>query len=31
MLTTPEAHAAVIDREEKKWSSLIKSVGIKPE
>jgi len=31
MPTTPEEHAAVIDREEKKWSSLIKSVGIKPE
>jgi tripartite-type tricarboxylate transporter receptor subunit TctC len=31
MPTTPEEHAAVIDREEKKWSSLIKAVGIKPE
>ena len=27
--TTPEEHAAVIDREEKKWSTLIKSAGVK--
>ena len=31
MPTTPEEHAAVIDREETKWSALIKSIGIKPE
>jgi tripartite-type tricarboxylate transporter receptor subunit TctC len=30
MPTTPEEHAAAIDREEKKWAALIKSVGIKP-
>ena len=30
MPTTPEEHAAVIDREEKKWAALIASVGIKP-
>jgi len=29
--TTPEEHAAVIDREEIKWSALIKSMGIKAE
>lgn len=29
--TTPEEHAAVIDREETKWSTLIKSIGIQPE
>ena len=29
--TTPEEHAAIIDREETKWSALIKSIGIKPE
>jgi tripartite-type tricarboxylate transporter receptor subunit TctC len=29
--TTPEEHAAVIDREESKWSALIHSVGLKPE
>jgi tripartite-type tricarboxylate transporter receptor subunit TctC len=29
--TTPEEHAAVIDREEIKWSALIKSMGIKPQ
>ena len=27
----PEEHAAVIDREETKWSALIKSIGLKPE
>jgi tripartite-type tricarboxylate transporter receptor subunit TctC len=27
MPTTPEEHAAVIDREETKWSTLIKSIG----
>lgn len=31
MPTTPEEHAAVIDREETKWSTLIKSAGIKAE
>jgi tripartite-type tricarboxylate transporter receptor subunit TctC len=31
MPTTPEEHAAVIDREETKWSSLIKSIGLKAE
>ena len=31
MPTTPEEHAAVIDREESKWSVLIKSIGLKPE
>jgi tripartite-type tricarboxylate transporter receptor subunit TctC len=31
MPTTPEQHAAVIDREETKWSTLIKSIGIKPQ
>ena len=29
--TTPEEHAALIDREETKWSTLIKSIGIKAE
>lgn len=28
MPTTPEEHAAVIDREETKWSAIIKSAGI---
>ena len=28
MPTTPEEHAAVIDREETKWSALIRSAGI---
>jgi len=27
--TTPEQHAAVIDREATKWSAIIKSAGIK--
>ena len=31
MPTSPEEHAAVIDREETKWSALIKSVGLKAE
>jgi tripartite-type tricarboxylate transporter receptor subunit TctC len=31
MPTTPEEHAAVIDREETKWSTLIKSTGLKAE
>ena len=31
MPTTPEEHAAVIDREETKWSTLIRSVGLKAE
>ena len=29
--TTPEEHAAVIDREETKWSAVIHSAGLKPE
>jgi tripartite-type tricarboxylate transporter receptor subunit TctC len=29
--TTPAEHAAIIDREETKWSALIKSAGIKAE
>lgn len=28
---TPEEHAAIIDREETKWSALIKSAGVKAE
>lgn len=31
MPTTPEEHAAVIDREETKWSTLIKAIGLQPE
>ncbi len=31
MPTTPEEHAAVIDREESKWSALIHAVGLQPE
>jgi tripartite-type tricarboxylate transporter receptor subunit TctC len=31
MPTTPEEHAAVIDREETKWSALIRAAGIKAE
>jgi tripartite-type tricarboxylate transporter receptor subunit TctC len=31
MPTTSEEHAAVIDREETKWSTLIKSIGLKAE
>jgi tripartite-type tricarboxylate transporter receptor subunit TctC len=31
MPTTPEEHAAIIDREETKWSALIKSAGLKAE
>lgn len=31
MPTTPEEHAAVIDREESKWSAIIRSAGIKAE
>jgi len=31
MPTTPDEHAVVIDREETKWSTLIKSIGLKPE
>jgi tripartite-type tricarboxylate transporter receptor subunit TctC len=31
MPTSPEEHGAVIDREETKWSTLIKSVGLKAE
>jgi tripartite-type tricarboxylate transporter receptor subunit TctC len=31
MATTPEEHVALIDREESKWSVLIKSIGLKPE
>ena len=28
---TPEEHAAIIDAEETKWSTLIKSIGLKAE
>ena len=28
---TPEAYAAIIDRELTMWSDLVKTVGIKPE
>jgi tripartite-type tricarboxylate transporter receptor subunit TctC len=31
MPTTPDEHAAVIDREERKWSVIIRSAGIKAE
>jgi tripartite-type tricarboxylate transporter receptor subunit TctC len=31
MSTTPEEHLALIDREETKWSALIKSIGVKSE
>src|SRR5262249_2386113 len=31
MPTSPEEHAAIIDREETKWSALIKSIGLKVE
>jgi tripartite-type tricarboxylate transporter receptor subunit TctC len=31
MPTSPEEHAAVIDREEAKWSTLIRSAGLKAE
>jgi len=31
MPTSPEEHAAVIDREETKWSALIRSTGLKAE
>jgi tripartite-type tricarboxylate transporter receptor subunit TctC len=31
MPTTPEEHAAIIDREETKWSTLIRSIGLKAE
>jgi tripartite-type tricarboxylate transporter receptor subunit TctC len=31
MPTTPEEYAAVIDREETKWSALIRSIGLKAE
>jgi tripartite-type tricarboxylate transporter receptor subunit TctC len=31
MSTTPEEHAAVIDREETKWSTLVRSAGLKAE
>ncbi len=30
-LTTPEQQAAIIDREEAKWSAVIRAAGIKPE
>jgi tripartite-type tricarboxylate transporter receptor subunit TctC len=30
MPTTPEQHAAVLDREDTKWSAIIKSAGIEP-
>jgi tripartite-type tricarboxylate transporter receptor subunit TctC len=29
--TTPQEHAAIIDREETKWSAVIRAAGIKPE
>jgi tripartite-type tricarboxylate transporter receptor subunit TctC len=29
--TTPEEHAVIIDREETKWSALIRSIGLKAE
>jgi len=29
--STPEEYAAEIDREESKWSALIKSIGLKAE
>jgi tripartite-type tricarboxylate transporter receptor subunit TctC len=29
--TTPEQHAAVIDREETKWSAVIRAAGIQPQ
>jgi tripartite-type tricarboxylate transporter receptor subunit TctC len=29
--TTPEQHAAVIDREETKWSAVVRAAGIQPE
>ena len=28
MPTTPEEHAAILDREDTKWSAIIKSAGI---
>ena len=28
---TPEQHAALIDREETKWSAVIRAAGIQPE
>jgi tripartite-type tricarboxylate transporter receptor subunit TctC len=31
MPTTPEEHAAVIDRENKKWSATIRKAGVKGE
>src|SRR5499426_9756 len=31
MPTTPEEHAAVIDRDETKWANLIRSIGLKAE
>jgi len=31
MPTTPEEHAQLIDRDETKWSRLIKSIGLKAE
>jgi tripartite-type tricarboxylate transporter receptor subunit TctC len=31
MPTTPEEHAAILDKEEAKWSALIKAVGLKIE
>ena len=29
--TTPEQHAALIDREETKWSAVIRAAGIQPQ
>ena len=31
LASTPEQYADVIDREEKKWSALIRSIGLKIE
>jgi len=31
MPTTPEEHAAIIDRDETKWSTLIRSIGLRAE
>jgi tripartite-type tricarboxylate transporter receptor subunit TctC len=31
LATTPEEFTAIIDREEPKWSALIKTIGLKPE
>jgi hypothetical protein len=31
MSSSPEEHAALLDRDEKKWSELIKKIGLKVE